>query len=270
MYLEADHRFKMNLSLAGSRTSHWRFGCWMVLTISLHCLKTSKTTTWMSFNPWKQEQKTCICISYKVNLTGTQRYISFRKNPTPLTRFCGLRQVGIHVDAASGGFIAPFQVALLLLLGSGGEKFGGFPPAKIPKNRMARASNFGQIIFLTMFIHIRTHSDATWQNVGRNLGLGRQKPAAYPWGLGRTIFSTYHQMIMMMTISRWWFQVYLIVTPSRGNDAFWLYKFFKWVETSNAETSQLWTTSQLNPDLTLIYTCVENTFCISTYDLYSL
>ena len=59
------------------------------------------------------------------------------------------------MDAASGGFIAPFQVALLLLLGSGGEKFGGFPPAKIPKNRMARASNFGSDHFFAItYIYI--------------------------------------------------------------------------------------------------------------------
>ena len=59
------------------------------------------------------------------------------------------------MDAASGGFIAPFQVALLLLLGSGGEKFGGLSPKKIPTNRMARASNFGQT-FLRQEKHICT------------------------------------------------------------------------------------------------------------------
>ena len=64
---------------------------------------------------------------------------------------------------------------------------------------------------------------------------------------------------------------YFAFSPLFAEDSHFDYIiFFKWVETSNAEASQLWTISQLNPDLTLIYTCVENTFCISTYDLYSL
>lgn len=177
MYLEADHRFKMNLSLAGSRTSHWRFGCWMVLTISLHCLKTSKTTTWMSFNPWKQEQKTCICISYKVNLTGYPKvYILQKKTYTfhpVLWASTGGHSCGCCLwwfyCSISGGVSGnhhqiPLKTTRNVKFGPccccwevGGEKFGGFPPAKIPKNRMARASNFGSDHFFAItYIYIYT------------------------------------------------------------------------------------------------------------------
>jgi len=47
--------------------------------------------------------------------------------------------VGIHVDAASGGFIAPFQVALLLLLGSGGGEIWRISPQKNTKKQNGKS-----------------------------------------------------------------------------------------------------------------------------------
>ena len=39
-------------------------------------------------------------------------------------------------------------------------------------------------------------------------------------------------VVISLTITRWWFQIFFIFTPTWGNDPIWLL-FFKWVETTN-------------------------------------